>query len=166
MPVRLAETHRSADPADLLPDGAAAPVREDLSAFFAIRRWGPPPDEPEAPQTEPDAEAGPALHPVLARMGFVGLITTQASRAVLLAMPEGDIVRVLPGDTVPDGRTLVSVTDNSLTLEDEGGRAEVLTLFPPLPEAAVPSALGPGGPAQSREEHMALPGEAEASVSR
>ena len=64
-------------------------------------------------------------------------------RAVLLALPEGEIVRMLPGDTLPDGRILVSVADNSLTLQGEGMPAEVLTLFPRLP--AGPASGDPEG---------------------
>ena len=79
-------------------------------------------------------------------MGFVGLIAVQDERAVLLALPEGEIVRKLPGETLPDGRILVSVADNSLTLKGEGGPAEVLTLFPPLPAAPAPApATGSAG---------------------
>ena len=63
-------------------------------------------------------------------MGFVGLIVTQEPSAVLLASPDGGVARFAPGDTLPDGRTLVSVTDNSLTLRGEDLREEVLSLFP------------------------------------
>ena len=105
---------------------------EELSAFLEVRRWGPPPEAPGETEPAPE-EAGPVLNPILAEMGFVGLIAVQDERAVLLALPEGEIVRMLPGDTLPDGRILVSVADNSLTLAAEGGPEEVLTLFPRLP---------------------------------
>ncbi len=140
-PLRLPETAARAERADVLPEGAAEPAPEDLAAFLEIRRWGA---LPPAPEPEPAEPARPALNPELARMGFVGLIDTPDSRAVLLALPEGDIVRMVPGDTVPDGRILVSVTDNDLTLEGEEGVAEVLTLFPPLPPGGVSSDAGSG----------------------
>ena len=134
MPVRLPEGAASVDLEDRLPEAPEEAVSEDLTAFLEIRRWGPPPEPPE-PEPGPVEDAAPALNPVLAEMGFVGLIAVQDERAVLLALPEGEIVRKVPGDTLPDGRTLVSVADNSLTLQGEGAPAEVLTLFPRLPAA-------------------------------
>ena len=131
MPVRPPEAASGADDsAGALPEGAVEAVPEDLSAFLEIRRWGAPP--PPDPELEVVEETGPVLNPELARMGFVGLIATPDTRAVLLTLPEGKIVRMLPGDTLPDGRILRSVTDNDLTLEGADGAAEVLTLFPPL----------------------------------
>ena len=137
MPVRMPETVGSADPAAVLPDAVVEAAPEDLGAFLAIRRWGAPPEEEKEP--EPPEEAAPALNPVLAEMGFVGLIAVQDELAVLLVLPEGDIVRMLPGDTLPDGRTLVSVSDNSLTLAGPGRPEEVLTLFPRLPADPAPA---------------------------
>ena len=143
MPVRVPETTTSPDPAADLPEGVVEAVPEDLGAFLAIRRWGAPPEK--EPEPAPPEEAVPALNPVLAEMGFVGLIAVQDELAVLLALPEGDIVRMLPGDTLPDGRTLVSVSDNSLTLAGEGSSEEVLTLFPRLPAEPAPVSA-PGNP--------------------
>ena len=64
-------------------------------------------------------------------MGFLGLIETGDVIAVLLADPEidgGGIVQLAPGDTLPDGRVLTAVTDNSITLtrnpEGAGGSAD------------------------------------------
>ena len=89
--------------------------------------------EAEAARAREAEEAGqPGINPVLAKMGFVGLIVTGDRSAVLLASPEGGVGRFAPGDTLPDGRTLVSVTDNSLTLKGDGRSEEVLTLFPPV----------------------------------
>ena len=158
MPVRLPEGGAGADPADRLPDAVTAPAPENLVAFLEIRRWGVPAEEPG--EAEPVEEAVPALNPVLAEMGFVGLIAAGDERAVLLALPEGDIVRMLPGDTLPDGRILVSVADNRLTLEAEGGTAEVLTLFPPLPaeEAPAPAPGGLGGEEEGGGAATVLPG--------
>ena len=155
MPVRLPEGTAATDVAERLPEAHPEVAPEDLGAFLEIRRWGPPPAEPA-----PVEEAEPTLNPVLAEMGFVGLIAVQDERAVLLALPEGGIVRMLPGDTLPDGRTLVSVSDNSLTLEAEGGPAEVFTLFPPLPAAPAPPPA-PAGPEEGEEgggDAAALPG--------
>ena len=64
------------------------------------------------------------LNPALVRMGLLGLIETRNATAVLLASPEvdgGGIIQLAPGDTLPDGRVLTSVTDNSITLT---GRAD------------------------------------------
>ena len=146
MPVPPPATGAHAEAAATMPEAAVAAVPEDLAAFLDIRRWGEP---LPAPKPEPVEQSGPALNPVLAEMGFVGLIAAGDERAVLLALPEGEIVRMLPGDTLPDGRILVSVADNSLSLEAEGGSTEVLTLFPPLPAEApvlgVPGAMEEGG---------------------
>ena len=142
-------------PVTALPEGTVEAAPEDLSAFLELRRWGAPPEEPE-----------PALHPVLAAMGFVGLIATQGERSVLLSLPEGEIVRMLPDDALPDGRILVSVTDNSLTPKGEGQPAEVLTLFPRLPTAStpLPAPDGPQGGVQGSEAIVVSgPGEAAAS---
>lgn len=136
MPVRVPETAANADPSVVLPDAVVEAAPEDPGAFLAIRRWGAPPEEEKEPA--PPEEAATALNPVLAEMGFVGLIAAQDELAVLLALPEGDIVRMLPGDTLPDGRTLVSVSDNSLTLAGAGQPEEVLTLFPRLPAETAP----------------------------
>ena len=150
MPVRLPETGAEAGPVERLPEVAARVAPEELSAFLDLRRWGAPPEESDKAEPAPE-EAGPVLNPILAEMGFVGLIAVQDERAVLLALPEGEIVRMLPGDILPDGRILVSVADNSLTLAAEGGPEEVLTLFPRLPAdppaspAAAPDAGGEEG---------------------
>ncbi len=153
-----------ADPAAALPEGVVAAAPEDLTAFLDIQRWGEP---PPAPQVEPAAEEpGPVLNPVLARMGYVGLIAAQDELAVLLALPEGEIVRMLPGDTLPDGRILVSVADNSLRLEAEGGVTEVLTLFPPLPGAPASSRADSGASGVSGGDATVLPGAAGAGASQ
>lgn len=162
-PVTLPEAGRTADPGDVLPEARSEPEPEDLGAFLESRRWGafagkkaeePPPDEP-------------ALNPALARMGFVGLIVTGDESAVLLGSPEGGITRVAPGETLPDGRVLVSVTDNHLTLKGEGVPEEVLTLFPPVPVApAAPAGGGDaGGEEDAREDAVAaaVPGAGAAS---
>ena len=84
---------------------------------------------------------------------------------MLLADPEldgGGIIQLAPGDTLPDGRILAAVTDNSITLASlpegdagsadpaasggtgtgaEGMQQEVLLLFP---RGAPDPATGPG----------------------
>ena len=123
-----------------LPD--AAP--EDLSAFVAGGRWGVSFEAlMETVAAEELSRRG--LNPALRRMGFLGLIEAGDAIAVLLASPEpdaGGIVQLAPGDTLPDGRVLAAVTDNSITLvsspdgtlpadlDAPGAHREVLLLFP------------------------------------
>ena len=139
VPVDMPAGREDTDSLRVLPSGALETADEDLSAFLESRRWGVSlqdirdaktakarPVEP-AETTEP---AEPSINPTLAKMGFVGLIVTKEQSAVLLASPDGGVARFAPGDTLPDGRTLVSVTDNSLTLQGEDLREEVLSLFP------------------------------------
>ena len=147
MPVPPLATGAHADAAATMPEGATEAAPEDLTAFLDIRRWGAPPPAPKPESVEAPVSA---LNPILAEMGFVGLIAVQDERAVLLALPEGEIVRMLPGDTLPDGRILMSVADNSLTLRGENAPPEVLTLFPPLP-VEESSALPPAGIGEGEE---------------
>lgn len=131
VPVRLPEGDATTDPANLLTEELPEVVHEDLDAFMASRRWGASLNEIRearvAEETEPEERT---LNPVLVKMGYIGLIVAGDQSAVLLALPDGGVARMVPGDTLPDGRTLVSVTDNSLTLQGEGLREEVLMLFP------------------------------------
>ena len=167
MPVRLPETGAGTNLVTELPEGAVEAVPENLSAFLEIRRWGDPPEESKATEPAPDEEAATALNPILAKMGFVGLIAAQDALSVLIALPEGEIVRMLPGDVLPDERILVSVTDNSLTLQGEGQPAEVLTLFPRLPveTAPLPATDDPREDAHSGEA-IAVSGTGEAAASQ
>ena len=133
VPVHLPEVGDSTVASSTLRDDAAEPAPEDLDAFLATSRWGVSLrdiHEAEAATTTQTGEAGGSINPVLAKMGFVGLIVTRDQSAVLLRSPEGPVVRVGPGEALPDGRILVSVTDNSLTLQGDGLPEEVLTLFP------------------------------------
>ena len=149
-PVTLPEAGRAKDPGGLLPESRFEPEPEDLGAFLQSRRWGVFAEEKAAEETPPPED--PALNPALARMGFVGLIVTGDESAVLLASPQGGITRVAPGETLPDGRTLVSVTDNHLILKGEGVPEEVLTLFPPVPAAPLDGGdVGGAGGADTRE---------------
>ena len=133
MPVRVPEHGARAPSGGPVPEALIEVEREDLGAFLEIRRWSVPsdttpalPDRPVTPKSQPQ----PSVNPILVRMGYVGLISARGEHAVLLALPDGRVVRMVPGDTLPDGRILVSVTDNSLTLEAEDGDEEVLRLFP------------------------------------
>ncbi len=130
-----------------------AAVPEDLSAFVGSDRWGISLEEVLGTVAAENL-ARPGLNPALRRMGFLGLIEAGDAVAVLLASPEpdgGGIIQLAPGDTLPDGRVLTSVTDNSITLTSSseaaggsadpagsdragtnasGGHQEVLLLFP------------------------------------
>ena len=136
MPVSLPQGSRATDSLSALPEDMAASAPEDLDAFLDSRRWGASLREileaeaERARQAREAEQPEPAINPVLARMGFVGLIVTGGRSEVLLEAPEGGVARFAPGDALPDGRTLVSVTDNSLTLKGADSSEEVLTLFP------------------------------------
>ena len=122
------------DPAlSALPVEAAA--AEDLTAFLAGNRWGVVLQDIIDEQAAAAAAAAQAALEIemtreLAEIGFVGLMLESLEYAVLLVMPDGNIARLAGGDTLPDGRTLVSVTGNSLTLEGSEGQQDVLPLFP------------------------------------
>ena len=133
---------------EILPEELVEAEPEDLRAFLEIRRWRIRPPAAPGPSPPPPKPAEPAVrsvNPLLVEMGYVGLITTRGKHAVLLARPDGKVVRMVPGDTLPDGRILVSVTDNSLTLKTEGRPEEVLTLFPRARTDARSPESGSGG---------------------
>ena len=143
MPVSSPDQSAMKAPSDLLSEDVPDVTSENLAAFMANRRWGvslnellnaeaTPPAAPRPP--EPPRRDEPGLNPVLVEMGYVGLIVTEGRTAVLLASPESGIARLVPGDVLPDGRILVSVTDNSLILGGNGLPEEVLTLFPRVRE--------------------------------
>ena len=103
---------------------------EDLSVFLENRRWGVSLRE----IFEQDANREQrSVNPILKKMGYVGLISTFESNEVLLLMPEGGTQRLTIGDSLPDGRELVAIDENSLTLKDAQQISEVLVLFPELP---------------------------------
>ena len=165
MPVSLPEGSGATDSPSGLPEHAAESATEDLGAFLDNRRWGASLREileaeaERARQAREAEQPQPAINPVLAKMGFVGLIVTGGRSAVLLEAPEGGVDRYAPGETLPDGRTLVSVTDNSLTLKGDDSSEQVLTLFPPVRLEPLAGAAPPpagrgdgGGDAASRSE--------------
>ena len=120
---------------DLTGDAVEWLREEDLSAFLASGRWGVSVQEIIDRSAAEAAAAARAAKDIeitreLAEIGFVGLMVEPGEYAVLLVLPDGKISRLTGGDTLPDGRTLVSVTDNSLTLEGSGGQRDRLPLFP------------------------------------
>ena len=136
LPVGLPDAGASGgrDPA-LNRSPVAAAEAENLSAFLAGRRWGVVLQDIIDEAAAAAAAAARAAHEIqmtreLAEIGFVGLMVEPDEYAVLLVLPDGKISRLAGGDTLPDGRTLVSVTDNSLTLEGSDGQRDLLPLFP------------------------------------
>ena len=103
----------------------------DPAAFRTMSRWG---TDIESVEADPAATA--AEEPLsddeaeLVKLGFIGLTLAADENAVLLTHPDGDPIRLTDGDSLPDGRTLVSVTDNALTLAGADGELETLVLFP------------------------------------
>ena len=112
---------------------ATAPLAppEDLTPFRTMSRWGT--DIQSLDNAPPDAPPVPTgLNPELVKLGFIAVTLSAAEQAVLLTHPDGHGIRLVGGDSLPDGRTLVSVTANALTLEDATGQRETLVLFPRL----------------------------------
>ena len=120
----------------------AAPA-EDLSGFLAIDRWGAPVVQEEVePVEEPVDPVG--LNPALQGIGFIGVTFQEDEYVVLLNLSaatrrgsqdadselRAGLVRLIAGDTLPDGRRLVAVSSDSLTLVNHDGEQEELLLFP------------------------------------
>ena len=113
----------------------------ELDAFLAMARWGRPAYDPEAARlaaekaarlAAEEAAAADGRDPELANLGVVGISTTAASGAVLLTKPDGTGERLSVGERLPDGRVLVSVTANTVVLEDAAGKRKEMVLFPRL----------------------------------
>ena len=132
----------------LLGQSADSTRAEDLSGFLTIDRWGAPAIEEEVePVEEPVEPVG--LNPALQGIGFIGVTFMEDEYAVLLNLAavtrrvpqdtqpalEAGLVRLLAGDTLPDGRRLVAITDDSLTLADLDGKQEEHLLFGDWDEA-------------------------------
>ena len=128
---------------------------ESLTAFLASRRWGVSLAEADAARAADRAAqleqaAGAAA---LRRIGFVGVsgaarvgadgVSEWSERVVLLALPDGGIARLAAGDSLPDGRRLVAIAANALTLAT-AGREETLRLFPAA-DAGTPPPPESGG---------------------
>lgn len=140
IPPGVSDRDASTDGPGGLPGGVSAPAPEDLGSFVGSERWGISLADILETVAAQD-RSRPELNPALRRMGFLGLIETGKAIAVLLAPPklDGGIIQLAPGDALPDGRILTSVTDNSITLSRGGDHAdetvgptdrEVLLLFP------------------------------------
>ena len=118
---------------------AAATADEDLTPLLDSVRWGTSLREVlaaaltaalAAESAPPDSiEQGAAA---LNDVRFVGYIAAPQRRAALLALPDGEVVRVAPGESLRDGRAVASVSDGSLTLTALGDGEQVLPLFPPV----------------------------------
>lgn len=106
------------------------PPAEDSAAFRTMSRWGTDIQSAEGGQTPTVDQPHLGLNPELVKLGFIGLSLTTSENAVRLTRPDGHSLRLTEGDSLPDGRILVSVTDNALTLEDAKGERETLVLFP------------------------------------
>ena len=126
-----------------LPDQDRNPApAENLRGFLNIDRWGAPAaqEEPE-PVEEPADPVG--LNPALQGIGFIGVTFKEDEYAVLLNLSavtrkdpedtrtelEAGMVRLLAGETLPDGRRLVAIADDSLTLANLDGEQEEHLLF-------------------------------------
>lgn len=153
LPVPPPEPERGKGPRGI-PDGIVLRDRapRDLHVFLESRRWG---DESlqNVQQRAATAEAAAAKRQARDAIGLVGLTTLQDRRISLIRFPDGAIARLMPGDRLPDGRTLKVATETTLTLEGtEDGQTDVLVLFPPIPaelRLAAPEAETPGLPVAS-----------------
>lgn len=117
---------------------AAATADEDLTPLLDSVRWGTSLREVLA-AAQTAALAAESAPPTSIEQGaarnevrFVGYIAAPQRRAALLALPDGEVVRVAPGESLRDGRAVASVSDGSLTLTALGDGEQVLPLFPPV----------------------------------
>ena len=119
---------------------AAATAAEDLTPLLDSVRWGTSLREVLAAASQNAALAAESTPPAAIEQGaaalnqvrFVGYIAAPQRRAALLALPDGQVVRVAPGESLRDGRAVASVSDRSLTLTTLGDGEQVLPLFPPV----------------------------------
>ena len=138
LPVRGSDGTSAAGPGGRLPAGVALPAAPDLAPFLTNRRWGVSVLEErrkrQAQEEEHQAEASePQPTTPLQAIGFVGVAVNARESAVLLALPEGEVVRRVAGEALADGRVLVAVRGDALVLERENGERETLLLFPAAP---------------------------------
>ncbi|MDE0658664.1 MAG: hypothetical protein OXI79_03335 [Gammaproteobacteria bacterium] len=137
------------------PDAPLAPS-ENLADYRTMSRWGTSIAMVEDAQNDPVAQPASGLNPELVKLGFIGLSRSAEEIAVLLTHPNGHTTRLTGGDALPDGRTLLAVTDNDLTLEDADGRRETLVLFPRVsaPESGESDADEPNEDADEPNENV------------
>lgn len=153
LPVPPPEPERIQGPQGI-PDGLAprAQAPQDLRVFLESRRWGEESLQ-DVQQRTATGEAAAAKRRDVDEIGLVGLTTIQERRVSLIRFPDGAVARFMPGDKLPDGRTLKVATETTLTLEGtEDGQTKVLDLFPPIPaelRLAAPEAETPGLPVAS-----------------
>lgn len=133
------------------------PAPEDLTAFLTSKRWGRSLADRRQQAASSTAEAAVlpagAINPQLARVGLFGVTLHAGEYAVLMALPEDRSKRLHPGDVLNDGRTLVAVDGNSVTLRDSTGTEAKLVLFPKVSLAEArgdAQALAPEGEASSQ----------------
>ena len=115
---------------------------EDLTGFLAIDRWGAPVVQEDVEPVEELLDPSD-LNPALQGIGFIGVTFTEDEYAVLLNLsavtrqgpqdgqPElqAGRVRLTAGDFLPDGRRLVAVSSDSLTLANHDGEREEHLLY-------------------------------------
>ena len=130
IPVGLPDAATASTAGRLSGDQVAVAPAEDLTTFRTSRRWGVSFEETEAARRARELANGTS-DARRDRMGFVGTTATADDRVVLLTLPGGGIARVPAGGALPDGRTLSSVTDTTVTLS--GSEDEELELFPRPP---------------------------------
>lgn len=105
---------------------------EDLSLFLDSRRWGGETLQ-EVRRRVAETEATAAKQRAIDKVRLLGLVKEKDRRAFLMQLPDGVILRLLPDDTLPDGRGVKTATDRTVTLEGNAdGQTDVLALFPPL----------------------------------
>lgn len=110
------------------------PAPEDVSLFLDTRRWGGETLQ-EVRRRVAETEATTAEQRAIDKVRLVGLIREKDRRALLMQLPDGGILRLFPGDTLPDGRGVQTATDKTVTLAGHAdGQTDVLDLFPPLPQ--------------------------------
>ena len=140
IPVGLPDAATASTGGRLSGDQVAVAPTEDLTTFRASRRWGVSFEESEAARRARELASGEA-DTRRDRMGFVGTTATSDDRVVLLTLPGGGVARIAAGGALPDGRTLSTVTDTTVTFSDGGSEDEELELFPrpaqaePTPES-------------------------------
>ena len=124
----------------------AVPPAEDLEAFFDSKRWGGESlreadlritAEQRAAATEDVQEPAHDDVPELSGIGYVGRLADARDTTVLLTLPDGVLLRLRSGDSLPDGRIVADVSGNRLLLRSNQGGEEMLTLFPPIPATAL-----------------------------